>query len=285
QALSDVGRALGAADPPPLVKNHGTIALDADMAEVDAMVFERFAASGAPGDLCRAAALYAGDLLDGFGILDQAFEDWLRFERQRLRDGAANVFKNLLAYEKGASAIATAQRLLALDPLQEEGHRALMRLHAEGGEIGLAIRQYDVCRELLKRELAVPPSAETEHLHRELRKRFSIQAAPPSVTAPSAHSTDASGSSKPSVAVLPFGNLSGDPAQQYFSDGITEDIITELSRFRSLTVIARHSSFRFRDESVELPEIARRLDVQYVVEGSVRRAADRLRITARLVEA
>ena len=90
---------------------------------------------------------------------------------------------------------------------------------------------------------------------------------------------------KPSVAVLPFANLSDDPQQQYFSDGITEDIITELSRFRSLFVIARHSSFSFRGEARKTRDIAAELGVQYIVDGSVQRAANRLRINVRLVEA
>lgn len=89
---------------------------------------------------------------------------------------------------------------------------------------------------------------------------------------------------KPSIAVLPFENMSGDPEHQYFSDGITEDIITELSRFRHLFVIARNSSFVFRDKPVEVGEIGRRLGVRYLVEGSVRRAGDRIRITAQLID-
>jgi adenylate cyclase len=90
---------------------------------------------------------------------------------------------------------------------------------------------------------------------------------------------------KPSIAVLPFENLSGDAEQQYFSDGITEDIITELSRFHSLSVIARVPSFALRTKSIKVQDIARELGVAYVVEGSVRRAADRVRITAQLVDA
>ena len=90
---------------------------------------------------------------------------------------------------------------------------------------------------------------------------------------------------KPSIAVLPFTNMSNDPEQEYFSDGITEDIITDLSRFRSLFVIAHNSSFAFRSKSIKVQDIARELGVAYVVEGSVRRAADRVRITAQLVDA
>src|SRR5262249_29219883 len=79
-------------------------------------------------------------------------------------------------------------------------------------------------------------------------------------------------------------NMSGDPEQQYFSDGLTEDIITELSRFHSLFVIARNSSFAFRGKSLKIQEIARELGVGYIVEGSVRRVADRVRITAQLID-
>ena len=90
---------------------------------------------------------------------------------------------------------------------------------------------------------------------------------------------------KPSIAVLPFTNMSGDPEQQYFSDGITEDIITELSRSRSLFVIARNSSFQYRDKAVDMHKVARELGVRYVVEGSVRKMGDRIRITAQLIDA
>lgn len=90
---------------------------------------------------------------------------------------------------------------------------------------------------------------------------------------------------KPAVAVLPFANMSGDPEQEYFSDGITEDIITDLSRFREIFVIARNSSFAFKGQSIDVTEIARTLGVNYVVEGSVRKAENRVRITVQLIDA
>ena len=90
---------------------------------------------------------------------------------------------------------------------------------------------------------------------------------------------------KPSIAVLPFNNMSGNADQEYFSDGISEDIITELSRFRSLIVIARHSSFAFKNRAVTVQQVGRELGVQYVLEGSVRRAGNRVRINAQLVDA
>jgi adenylate cyclase len=90
---------------------------------------------------------------------------------------------------------------------------------------------------------------------------------------------------KPSIAVLPFTNMSGDPEQEYFSDGITEDIITGLSRFHWFFVIARNSSFTFKGTSVDVKQIARDLGVHYVLEGSVRKSGQRVRITAQLIHA
>ena len=90
---------------------------------------------------------------------------------------------------------------------------------------------------------------------------------------------------KPSIAVLPFANMSGDPEQEYFSDGISEDIITALSQFRSLFVIARNSSFSYKGRSVKVQDIGRDLGVAYIVEGSVRKAGNRVRVTAQLIEA
>ncbi len=90
---------------------------------------------------------------------------------------------------------------------------------------------------------------------------------------------------KPSIAVLPFDNMSGDPDQEFFADGIAEDIITQLSKFRSLFVIARNSSFSFKGQALDIKEVGQKLGVRYVVEGSVRRAGNRVRITAQLIDA
>jgi adenylate cyclase len=90
---------------------------------------------------------------------------------------------------------------------------------------------------------------------------------------------------KPSIAVLPFQNMSGDPEQEYFADGMVEDIITALSRFKSLFVIARNSSFTFKGQAVDIKEVGRRLGVRYVLEGSVRKASGKVRITGQLIDA
>jgi adenylate cyclase len=89
---------------------------------------------------------------------------------------------------------------------------------------------------------------------------------------------------RPSIAVLPFNNLSGDPDQEYFADGMTEDVITGLSRFRSLSVIARNSTFAYKGTSPDIRKVARDLGVRYVLEGSVRRGGERIRVTGQLID-
>jgi TolB-like protein len=90
---------------------------------------------------------------------------------------------------------------------------------------------------------------------------------------------------KPSIAVLPFQNMSGDPEQEYFADGMVEEIITALSRIRWLFVIARNSSFTYKGRSVDVKQVGRELGVRYVLEGSVRKAGQRVRITGQLIDA
>ncbi|TDW33400.1 TolB-like protein [Rhizobium azibense] len=90
---------------------------------------------------------------------------------------------------------------------------------------------------------------------------------------------------KISIAVLAFNNMSGDAEQEYFSDGISEDIITDLSKLSELHVIARNSSFAYKNAAASVPQMARALGVRYVLEGSVRKAGNRIRVTAQLIDA
>jgi TolB-like protein len=90
---------------------------------------------------------------------------------------------------------------------------------------------------------------------------------------------------KPSVAVLPFANMSDDPEQEHFTDGITDDIITDLAKIRGLAVVARNSAFTYKNRAVKIPDVGRELGVRYVLEGSVRKVGDQVRITAQLVDA
>ena len=149
-----------------------------------------------------------------------------------------------LAAGDAEQAADAARRLLLLDPLSEAAYRTLMQVHADQAQTAQALKLYDSLRERLHRELGVQPEPATAALYDRIRQRR-----PAAIARPSGHHLPEDAppaAAKPSIAVLPFVNLSGDPEQQYFSDGITEDIITELSRFRTLFVIARNSSFRYR---------------------------------------
>jgi adenylate cyclase len=103
--------------------------------------------------------------------------------------------------------------------------------------------------------------------------------------APAAAAAPAEAARKPSIVVLPFANMSGEPEQEFFADGLTEDIITELSRFRELFVISRNSAFVYKGKAVRIQDIAGELGVEYVVEGSVRKAGSRVRVTVQLIDA
>jgi len=263
------------------------IALNLDGIYLDVAQFEELAAGSTPEQLEQAVSLYRGDLLDGFSIKEEPFEDWLRVERERLRTIAVAALERLVAHYSAAEHLAScaraATRLLALEPLREDIHRALMRTYAAQNRRGLALKQYEICSDTLERELGLQPEPETRKLYEDLRaRRLSSNKAPRETVAPQPTSA---GSDKPSIAVLPFVNMSGDPEQQYFSDGITADIIVELSRFRSLPVMAHNSSAKVDNESANAASVWRSLDVDYVVQGSVRKVGSHVRITAQLVDA
>ena len=276
QALAELRRALGIT--PVIRAEQDAIILDADVLSVDVVAFERLAKEGRWDE---AAALYRGPLLDAHGVRDDAFETWVRLERNRLHDLAMSVFDRLAAAQSGEAAILTVQRQLQFEPTREASHRLLMNLYAAAGERAHALRQFEHCREILRHELQVGPDAETERLHRQIQSETTPIAAKAAVKAPD---TPAIASGIPSIAVLPFANLSGDPEQEYFSNGITGDIITELSRSHQILVTASSAMFRFKGGDADIHEIAR-LGVNYVVEGSVRRSGSRVRITAQLIDA
>jgi len=118
-----------------------------------------------------------------------------------------------------------------------------------------------------------------------VRASAAAPSAAPSAAAPPAGSPRERSPEKPSIIVLPFINMSGAAEQEFFADGLTEDILTDLSRFRELFVISRNTSFKYKGQAVDVKKVARELGVRYVVEGSVRKAGNRVRITVQLIEA
>ncbi len=163
---------------------------------------------------------------------------------------------------------------------------------AEPGGISLsedAYRQVKTCPDLAFKDLG---QIQLKNIAEPIRV-FAIEtdltarpnsALPWNPAAAAASTAALSQSDKPSIAVLPFQNIIGDPEQEYFADGIVEEVITALSRFTQLFVIARNSSFAYKGRSVDVKQVGRELGVRYVLEGSVRRAANRVRITGQLID-
>jgi adenylate cyclase len=129
-----------------------------------------------------------------------------------------------------------------------------------------------------------PESPPFQEILRALGSMITRQGATQSAKAGSAPSATASGPARVSICVLPFANMSGDAEQEYFSDGISEDIITDLSKVSALAVVSRNTAFTFKGKNVDVSQIAKQLKVSYVLEGSVRKAGGRVRITAQLIE-
>jgi DNA-binding SARP family transcriptional activator len=170
QALSTVRKVLGGRSG--LLVQGEMVTVNPARVQLDVAIFERRVTEGSLKALSEATALYRGELLDGLTVGQAPFEDWLRGERGRLRELAVIAYSKLLAEQSKIGeidlAIQTATRLLAMDPLQEAAHRSLMRLYGRQGRRAAALRQYQVCVELLRRELGVDPEPETQRAYQEL---------------------------------------------------------------------------------------------------------------------
>jgi TolB-like protein len=269
----------------PVSASDDRVSLDHNAVKVDVVEFQRLAGSNGAEALHRAVGLYRGELLSDIEIRDPAFERWLELERQRLSDVMTGVLEKLCALKTGAVRVEIAKRLVTFDPLRETSHRTLMAAYADAGERGLAMRQYEACCRLLKEELDVAPGDETEALRRRLSEDL-ISAARRSAENPApSHETPALRGDAPTLAVLPFSVMSADGGLDEFSDGLTEDIITGLSRVRTLRVVARNTMFTYKHHALDVRALGRELAVRYVLEGSVRRSGARLRVTAQLIDA
>ncbi len=289
QALFRLRRALG---QDALVGDGEDVSLATGVVDCDVTHFEALIREGSRTSLAGAADLYRGRLLEEVAITEEAWADWVGSERQRLEALALDAMTRLAEHElsdgKPEAALKAAQRATALNNLREDAHRTIIRALAAAGRKADALKHYEEVAALLKRELDVEPDAATVAVAAELRKP---QVAPAAGLGTGALSPGArmenrplSLPDRPSIAVLPFANMSGDPEQEYFADGMVDDILMALSRVRWLFVIARQSSFIYKVRSADVQQIGRELGVRYVVEGSVRKSGNRVRIVAQLIE-
>ena len=301
QCLSAIKKSLGDSADLILQIDRTTVSLKPGLIDVDALEFEQLAMQGDFESLSTAAGLYRGEFLEGISIRDAASQDWLDGERARFKRQFVEILTNLgetqLISHDFSAAIKSTERLVEQDPLGESGWRLLMRSYADNGDRSHALQAYKRCQKSIRDELDVDPEAATIELRDQIAggvgRPAPVLADKPvlPIDTPAATgsdnaeaSADLTTTSDHSIAVLPFDNLSGDPEQEYFSDGITDSIILNLSMFPGLQVKSRNSSFAFKQQIKSLGEISQELNVDYLVEGSIRKSHDRIRITVQLIE-
>jgi DNA-binding SARP family transcriptional activator len=234
-----------------------------------------------PIERAGAIELWRGELLEGFPAIEEPFAHWLADERAR----SSEVFSARLEECLGAlsasgdldRALAVGTRLVEVEPTRESAHRALMRLHWDRGDRAAALRQYERCRELLQRYLELSPSSETERLRRSIAEE-----PPPSSVAGSASASELDG--RTLLAVLPFAAASDDPQTRLLASGLTEDVATELARFRQLALIAHACVAEVVEKSTSPEHIARETGARLMLSGSVLVSSSRVRVSATLVD-
>jgi TolB-like protein len=241
----------------------------------DAVAFEEALDEGRAVD---ALDLYRGDLLEGFFATGASpeFDQWLGGERARLRRRAAKATRELMETAEGegnrADAVRWARRVCLLDPYDEITARRLIALLDEMGDRAGALRVYGDLAARLGREFEAEPAAETRALIERVRSRELEVVA------------GAAAPLENGIAVLPFQNIGGGSEAQPFVLGLHDDLLTELSRFSALSVIARTSVLRYRSTTRPITEIARELGVATIVEGAVQSAGDRLRLNVQVID-
>jgi DNA-binding SARP family transcriptional activator len=189
QTLSTLRKELSAISPKKILIEEGDfLSLDPSAIYVDVVEFETLCATGSPEALDPATRLYAGDFMEGFELDEEKFDQWVLAERDRLHRMALRAHTSLVEQLARAGAldeaIATAQRSLRIDPLQEATHRTLMRLYLKSGDTTNALQQFDACAKVLRRELAAEPDGDTKALYNEIVSIRKRRAAHPEAEAP-----------------------------------------------------------------------------------------------------
>jgi TolB-like protein/Tfp pilus assembly protein PilF len=274
-----------------------------DAVHVDAVEFERLVNGGKYEE---ALPLYRGAFLGGTYLVNTApFESWVDNQRSRLERLHRRARREIISTRTAASdlnaALVTAREWVEVDRLDDEAQHQVIELLAKCGRRSEALQQFDAYERLLLKELEVEPLDETKELIRRLRagddlsvKTKSGVSTPPKEGPATPNTSVVETRQKRkikretppnSIAILPFVNLSGDPEKEYFSDGITDELINALAKVDEIQAAARTSSFAFKGKSRDVRTIGRLLNVRWIVEGSVRKAGEHIRIAVQLIKA
>ena len=263
-----------------------TLSFRPDSVGTDVGPFLRLARSRERADLAEAGELFRGELLADFPAVARDFDDWLEGARKettaRAIEAQERLCDNCLLAGDTRSAVRAAERMVALDTLREDSHRKLMEAYWRDGRRADALRQYGNCVEVLKRELDLRPSRTTEDLHATIMESTDQGKADLIMIRPA--SIDLHRSGPPRIAVLPFRSNDHDRIPEHLSDGLAEDIVSQLTRLHELQVISYGSTIGFRNQPLTLKDIGDRLDINYAVRGSISRSGMDIRIRSELVE-
>lgn len=277
------------------------IHLDADHVNVDVLEFTQFSSINTPENDEQAIELYKNQIFENLYVREANFEEWILSERARINEIAYPVFERLADFYRNASeqvkSQQIAQRLVDIDPLRESSHRLLMRILAQSGQRPAAIKQFNTCADILKRELDISPEPETLNLLDEIKSPSEIDTPEfktentlrPSNTKPDqvAELTSkpaSTQSAKTNISILPFDSMNGSDEVIIFAEGLTDEITAALAKFRWLDVIATSYAEGEVKSTPQLRELAGDKQVKYTVEGSIRQIGQRVRITAQLVD-
>jgi len=320
QSLSELNSVVNRHVPSLVEIDRDSVRIDVRKCWVDALAILQ-ASADPTGETNNLLQPYSERLLEDLDGITPAFDQWLAAERTCFEDRVRKILEAELdrlteQHAKPEMRAAAARRLVNFEPTHEGAVRTLMRAFAQMGDRPQAIREFERCRQALRTVLDLPPSKETIAVYEAIRIE-SPQLAPPMISneyrgdepgetaeaRPPAvlpvrweirkHSEPAAAPlydptreprREPSIAVLPFRNLTGDPAHHFIAEGLAEDLIEALSRVPNFFVISRLSTLAFRNQDRHPREIGDALGVRYVLSGSMRILEDRLRLTIELTD-
>jgi adenylate cyclase len=314
---SSLSRLRGVVDTPGrrrIVTEGNAVRFDAADCEIDLLAVRDLVAAGAETTstehLERIAGSYRGEFVEGLDLLNcPEFQAWCVAEREEARRMHVLILKALIERHAAAPEVALpyARTLVTVDVDEVSSHIALLRLLLAGGRQREAREQREISVKLLGEtsESAVEELTLTwrslagkweaaEQARGRLLSDSVAAASPPDMmedrgneggaVPPAEPASRAAERERLHIAVLPFTNMSGDAEQEYFADGVTDDIITDLSQVSALFVVARNTAFTYKGKAVEVTQAAQRLNVRYVLQGSVRKATNRVRVNVQLID-
>ncbi|WP_457153237.1 BTAD domain-containing putative transcriptional regulator [Mesorhizobium sp. P5_C1] len=278
QTLSVLRRDLSRAGVDIVHSRRELIALRPDAVRVDVDEFESGLSARSAPELETALAHYTGPFLDGVYLGSNAFDDWAAAERDRLLGRALESFEKLARLVDTEAGLALADRVLAMEPTREESYRLKMELLAACGQRDRAIRTYEACRSMVKKEFGVETSPETRALWQSLLSAADTTSnLQPTNGAPAGQRPG-----RPSISVADFVNLTGKRGDDFFARGLVQDITTALSEVADYVVL---SALPSKDKSGDEPQTPGMLRARYMLSGSIQRSGNGLRVNVQLVDA